>query len=390
MKYKKKNIAILGSTGSVGVQSLKIISKFPHIFNVNLLICNKNYKEIISQINKFLPKHVFINDLKAYYLVKKKIFKKNINLYNKFSDLVKILKTEKKYDQVIAGIPSFEGLKYCFLFVNFTKNLLVANKESVICGGGIFLKKAKAANCKILSIDSEHYCLSQILKNYKLEYVESVYLTASGGPFLNKKNKLQKKFTIKDVINHPTWNMGKKISVDSATMVNKIFELIEAHVLFSIPINKIKIKIHKESLVHSGVVLKNGIVHLIMHDTSMEIPIRNTLFENNYFKQKDNYFKKTKNFILSFDEHKLKEFDILNIGYNVLKLGHAAWIVFNVINDLLVSSFLRKEIFFYEITLNLIKIFKKRSVILYCKKPIKKFSDIEKTIIYSRQLFEKI
>ena len=390
MQSKKKNIAILGSTGSIGVQSLKIISKFPHLFNVNLLVCNKNHKKIIVQINKFLPKHVFINDLKTFQLVKKKFFKKKINLYNNFSDLVKVLKSEAKFDKVVVGIPSFEGLKYCFLFLNLTKNLLVANKESIVCGGKVFIKKAKAANCKILSIDSEHYCLSLILKNHKLQNVNSVYLTASGGPFLNIKNKFLKKFTINEVIKHPTWSMGKKISVDSATMTNKIFELIEAHILYSIPINKIKIKIHKESLVHSAVVFKNGIVQMVMHDTSMEIPIRNTLLNNNYFKQNNNYFKKTKKFFLTFDEHKLKEFNILQTGYKVLRLGHTAWIIFNVINDLLVSRFLKKEIFFYEIVLKLIKIFKKRSIILYCKKPVKSLSDIEKTIIYSQELFKKL
>lgn len=180
--------------------------------------------------------------------------------------------------------------------------------------------------------------------------------------------------------------MGKKISVDSATMVNKILEIIEAHVLFGIPIDKIKIKIHKESLVHAAIVLNNGLVKFAMHDTSMSIPIRNCLLNNKLFNQKKIFFSDTSNFNLSFNHVQLKQYDVLNTGFKILKLGQRAWILFNVINDKLVDKFLKGEIFFYQITQNLIKIFNKKSTIHYCKKKIIKFSDIMETINFGISL----
>lgn len=379
MLFKKK-IAILGSTGSVGSNALNVISKYPKLFNVNLLVCDKNYKKIIFQVKKFTPKYVFIKNYKIYLLVKKKFKNKKILFFNKFNELEEKLKLSPKFDKVIVGIPSIDGIKYCFAFINYSKELLIANKESLICGGKILLKKAKKRKCKIFSIDSEHYCLDEILKNEKLKNIDCVYLTASGGPFLNYKKKLSKNINIKDVINHPTWSMGKKISVDSATMVNKIFELIEAHILFSIPIDKLKIKIHKESLVHTAVILKNGLVKMIMHDTSMQIPIRNRLFDNNFYKITNNYFKENKNFSLNFSENKLVKYNIIKTGYKILYCGHATWILFNVINDYLVKRFLNKEIFFYEIVSNLNKVFNSKNLKLFKKKKIKNLSDINKMI----------
>jgi len=390
MHFKKKNIAILGSTGSVGDNTLKVISKYPELFEVNLLICDKNYNKIIFQINRFSPKYVFIKNFNTYCLLKKKFIKKKIIFYNKFKDLEKKLKLSPKFDKVIVGIPSIDGLDYCFSFLKYSKELLIANKESLICGAEILLKKAKRNKCKIFSIDSEHYCLSEILKNEKPKDIDLIYLTASGGPFLKLKKKDSKNIKIKDVVNHPTWAMGKKISVDSATMVNKIFELIEAHILFSIPKKKLKIKLHQESLVHSAVILKNGLVKMIMHDTSMKIPIRNRLFDNNFFEDSGNYFKKIENFSLNFEEKKLSNFKIIKTGYKILNSGHALWILFNVINDFLVTKFLNKEIFFYEIVDKLIKVFSNKNINLYAKYRINTLSDINKMIVLGRKIASRL
>ena len=386
MNFKKKNIAILGSTGSVGENALKVISKYPNYFNVKLLVCNKSYKKIIYQIIKYSPKYVFIKNFKVFTLVKKKFHKENIIFFNTLEYMNKIFKSSKKFDKVLIGISGLAGLDYSFSFLNYSKELLIANKESLICGGKVLLKNAKLKKCKIISVDSEHYSLSEILKNENLENIDKIYITASGGPLLNKKNKSSKKIQIKDVLKHPTWSMGKKISIDSATMVNKIFELIEAHLLFSIPYDKLRIKIHKESLVHSAIVLKNGLVKMIMHNTSMQIPIRNSFFDNNFFNDNKNYFKEISNFTLNFDEINLKNFNITKIGSNILKGGHAKWIFFNVINDFLVYKFLNNEIFFYEIVSKLIKVFKNRNIIKDINKKIKNFSDIKNMIILSKKI----
>lgn len=383
MSIKKKlKIGVIGSTGSVGITSLDIVSKYPKSFQVEFLVCDKNYQLILSQIKIFSPKYVFINNLHSYNYVISRVLNKKIIILNDYKKLQKI--SNLKFDKVILAIPGIEGLKFAFSFLKYSKELLIANKESIVCGGKVLLKNAKSNNCKITSVDSEHYCIAQTLLENKIEEIHSIYLTASGGPFLGKSSKSYSKAPIRDVVNHPRWNMGKKISTDSATLVNKIFELIEAHVLYNIPVDKIKIKIHKESLVHSAIVLKNGLVKMIMHDTTMKIPIRNSLFDNKFFSQEKFFFDKKKKITLNFQERNLSEFKIIKTGYKVLYMGQAAWILFNVINDFLVTKFLNKEIFFYQIVTNLIKIFKKKSVVLYCNKKIKTFSDIEKIISYGK------
>jgi 1-deoxy-D-xylulose-5-phosphate reductoisomerase len=378
--FNKKKIAVIGSTGSIGTTTLKIIKKYPNLFNVELLICNKSLKKLIHQIKLFSPKYIFISDKLAREKFKKFYLFKNIKLIEDFYSFSKIFKKQSKFDKVIVGASSIDGLKYSFEFINFTKEILIANKESIICGGNVLLKAAKKLNCKISSIDSELYSLSQLLLNTDYNKIDSVYLTASGGPFLGKKKKGYLKSSVKLVTNHPRWSMGKKISVDSATMVNKIFEIIETHILFQIPLNKIKIKIHKESLAHSVVIFKDGFVKVGMHDTSMEIPIRNSLFDNSFNLQKKNFFK-NKNFItFNFNELQLSEFPIIKTGLKIINFGHAAWILFNVINDELVKKFLNNQIFYYEIVKNLNKIFSKKIVLSYCKKKISTLDDIEETI----------
>ena len=389
MSIKKQlKIGIVGSTGSVGNISLNIISKYPDNFRVELLVCNKNYKSILAQIKKFSPRYVFINNKKSFDLVKRKILNKKTIILNDLEKFQKILNS--KLDKVILAIPSFEGLSHALFFAKHSKELLIANKESIICGGAVLLNQAKFHKCKITSIDSEHYCIAQSLRENTMQEIKAVYLTASGGPFLGKSMSSYSKASIMRVTNHPRWSMGKKISVDSATLVNKIFELIEAHVLYDIPKNKIKIKIHKESLAHSAIVLNNGLVKLIMHNTTMAIPIRNSLFDNKFFFKEKSFFDSKKIITLNFEEQNLSEFMIVKTGYKVLGMGHAAWILFNVINDSLVTKFLNKEIHFYEIVANLIKIFQKKSIALYCKKNIKTLSDIRKVTNYGKIISSKL
>ena len=384
MSIKKKlKIAIIGSTGSVGKTCLNIISEFPKNFKVELLVCDTNYRLILSQIKMFSPRYVFVNNKKSFDLVKKKIDNKKFIIFNDYKKFTKSLNF--KFDKVVLAIPSTTGLRYAFFFTEYAKELLIANKESIICGGKLLLENAKSHKCKITSIDSEHYCISQALLENKIEEIDTVYLTASGGPFLGMSKRSYSRASIKKVTNHPRWNMGNKISVDSATLVNKIFELIEAHVLYDIPINKIKIKIHKESLAHAAIVLKNGLVKLIMHDTTMSIPIRNALFDNKFFHHKNSFFNSKQKIALNFEESNLSEFEIAKTGYKVLNMGHRAWILFNVINDFLVSKFLKEQIFFYEIVGNLIKIFKKKSIALYCSRRVKTIFDINKTIAYGNK-----
>lgn len=384
--FFKKKIAVIGCTGSIGKTTLDIVKLYPNFFKVELLICDKSYEDLIKQIKIFSPKYVFINNLIAKVKFRKFFSNNKINLID---DLDSFVKKKFMFDKIILGVSSIEGLKYAFKFVNHAKEILIANKESIVCGGNVLLKEANKFNCKINSIDSEHYCLSQLISNVDLSTIDSVYLTASGGPFLGKKN--YQKSSINNVIKHPTWKMGKKISIDSATMVNKIFEIIEAHVLFGLPFKKIKIKIHKQSLVHACVVHTNGIVNAVMHNTSMDIPIRNSLFDNKYYNQKKNFFKSKKNIKIDFDETSLCQFKILKLLSRIIKLGHSSWILFNVINDILVKKFINNEIYFYEIEKKLINFFSKQSINVYCKKTrIKTYYDIEKVINFGNFFFKKL
>ena len=388
MIFKKKQIAIVGSTGSVGKSTLKIIEKYPDFFQVILLVCNSNKKIIEEQILKFSPKYILINNKKVRSKLKQK-FKRKTNFLNTIDDLNKIFSSKSKIDKSIISVPSIIGLNYSFELIKYSKELLIANKESIICGGKILINESAKNKCKLTSIDSEHYCIQSVLKHHNINTVDSIYLTASGGPFLNKNYNSIKKASVKMVTNHPTWSMGKKISVDSATLVNKIYEMIEAHILFDIHPNNIRIKIHKESAVHSAIIFKNGLVNLVMHNTSMTIPIRNSLFDNNFFYEKNFSFKNNNTFSLTFDEMNLKKFKILMLGRKILEAGQASWILFNVFNDYFVYKFLRKKIFFYEIVKNLNKIFNNKSVNLYCKNKINNKQDINNAISFANNFLKE-
>jgi len=388
MSSRKLSLAILGSTGSIGTTTLKIIKKYPNHFKINLLACNKNKKNIYRQISKFLPKYVIIHDKKNYNFFKKIKFRKKVKFFQNLEDFNKEKKI--KFDKVILGISSIDGLDYAFSFIKYTKEILLANKETIVCGGKLFLKRAHYFKCKIVPIDSEHYCLANALKNFKSNEIDRIYLTASGGPFLDKSKKSISKIDQKFALKHPSWKMGKKISIDSATMANKGLEVIEAAILFNLKHKNIKIKIHKESKVHSVVILKNGLVYLVAHNTSMSIPIKNSLIKKKQLNKEKNFFFTKKNFIFSFDEKKLIKFKMVSLAYKALNYGQRACIFYNVINDYLVNLFLNKKIFFFEIHTKLNKVLNNKHLIPYFKKKVSNLSDIQKTINYAKTYALKI
>ena len=388
MTSKKISIAILGSTGSVGKTALDIIKKNTDKFSVDLLSCNKNKKLIIQQINLFQPKYVLVSNKNLFLNLKKIKFKRKVVIYNDLTNLKK--KKLKKFDKTVLSISSINGLKFGFFFIEISKEILIANKETIVCGGNLLISKAKKFGCNIKSIDSEHYSISNIINKNNNKQIYKVYLTASGGPFLKKSFKYFKKIDYKKALSHPKWKMGKKISIDSATMANKVLEMIEAIYLFKLSPEMIKVKIHKESLVHAAIIFKNGLVKFIAHNTSMKIPIRNSLINNNNYSEEVFFYNKN-DFIFTFEEKSLKKFKLINLGYKILKLGPKAYIIFNVINDLLVDSYLKRKIFFYEIIDKLIKVFNDKQLLSYCnQKKIKCTDDIYKTINFAKTYAKKI
>ena len=274
----KKKIAILGSTSSIGKSLLSIIKNDKKKFEIKLLTANTNYKDLIKQAKKFNVKNIIITDPNSFNKAKIYCINKNLNVYQNFNDLKKIL--PKKLDYVMSAISGIEGLIPTFEIINRTKIIAIANKEAIICGWEFIKKELKRNKTKFIPVDSEHFSLWSLLQNSKTNDIEKIYITASGGPFLNLPKKSFSKITVRKALKHPNWKMGKKITIDSATLMNKVFEVIEAKNIFDIPYKKISILTHPNSYIHSIIKFKNGLTKILAHDPDMRIPIFNSLYFN--------------------------------------------------------------------------------------------------------------
>ena len=250
-----KKIAIIGSTGSIGKTLLSVIEKNKFKFRLELLSANKDYKTLLKQSKKFNVKKLIIINKKSYKKLKKLTQDLDIKIYNNFNQLDKIIKT--KLDYVMSSIIGIEGLFPTMEIIKFTKKIAIANKESIICGWNLIEKELKKNNTEFIPVDSEHFSMWFGLQNLSTQNVEKLFLTASGGPVYNLALNNFKNIKISQALKHPNWKMGKKISIDSATLMNKILEVIEAHKLFNIDIKKFEIVIHPESLIHAIVEFKN-------------------------------------------------------------------------------------------------------------------------------------
>ncbi len=346
----KKKIAILGSTGSIGTTSLNIFKKNKNKFDIILLAANRNYSLICKQIKVFKPKYYIISDELVFKKVKKKYKNNKIKIYNNFSNL----SLKKKFDITISSIVGIAGLSPTIKFVKYSKKILLANKETIICGWHLIKNLSKSHKTKIIPVDSEHFSIDQLTRNYKDTDIEKIYLTASGGPFLYKPLKSFKSIKPSDAIKHPKWKMGKKISIDSSNLMNKVLEIIEAYRLFPFKIDKYEIIIHPQSLVHAIVHFKNGQTRFLYHETDMKIPISNAIFENdfdnkNFIYPKKDILKKFEN--LQFIKVDKKRFPIVTL-LKKFSNNNSGPIILNASNETLVSKFIEgkisfKSIFFY-------------------------------------------
>ena len=368
----KKKIAILGSTGSIGKNLLSIIKNKPQNYEITLLSANKNYKELLSQANYFKVKNIIISNKKIYDKIKSKKLFKNKKLFKDFSSYNKIF-YKKKNDYVMSSITGINGLAPTLNIIKYTKNIAIANKEAIICGWNLISKELKKYKTNFIPVDSEHFTIWYALKNNKDE-IEKIYLTASGGPF-NKLNLSKfSKITLNQALKHPNWKMGKKITIDSSTLMNKVFEIIEAKNIFNLPYKKLAILINPNSYVHSIIKFKNGIIKLVAHETNMKIPI----FSSLQSEVEDSLNFHTKNIDLNLLNN-------LNLNYvnkkkfptiKILDLLPTKNSLFETVlvaaNDELVKLFLNKKINYSDITTKIIKIlsineFKKLKKILPTK-----------------------
>ncbi len=386
----RKKIAILGSTGSIGKTLLKIVEKDKKAFEIVLLSAEKNHYELLKQAKKFKVKNLVITNNKSFEILKNKIKKnKSINLFNNYYSFKKIFK--KKIYYVMSSISGIDGLLPTLKIIKYTNNIAIANKESIVIAWNLILKELKKNKTNFIPVDSEHFSIWYGLNNSDYNNLDKIYLTASGGPFANLPIKNFKKIKLRQALNHPNWRMGKKISIDSATMINKIYEVIEAKNIFNINYKNIKILLHPNSYVHSILQFKNGLIKIIAHDTTMRIPIFNTL-----------YFNQDK--IINSNKLKLNVLNNLNLKkpdakrypmIKLLKLLPINTSLFETVivsaNDCLVELFLKKKIGFLNIQKELFKLIGSKEFINYKKKVPKKLEDILNLNNYVRlKLLKKV
>ena len=369
----KKKIAILGSTGSIGKSTLEVVRKDKKNFDIVLLTANNNYKKLIEQAKEFKVKNVLIKNKKFYKKVKNSL--KNTKVYSGDTSIKKII--SGKLDYTMSAIVGLAGLQPTIDVIKFSKILAIANKETIICGWEILSKFIKKYKTKIVPIDSEHFSIMELTKGMSNEEVEEIIITASGGPFLNKSITKLKKVKPKQAIKHPNWKMGKKISVDSANLMNKVFEVIEAHKLFKFDKSKYKIVIHPQSYVHSIIRFKNGLIKMILYNADMKIPISNSIYErkNNLLKTSNLNINQLNN--LSFQKINTKIFPSVKLLNKCLILGFSTPIIINASNEVLVDLFLKRKIEFLDIVKTINKILKSKDFRKYAKRKPSSIKDVK-------------
>ena len=352
----KKNIVILGSTGSIGKNTIKIIRKDKKNFDIKLLSTNQNIPEVIKQAKEFNVRNIIINDYKKYAQAKKNYKKLKINFYNSFLIIDKLFAKKSIFYSMISVI-GIDGLNPSLQLIKYSKNIGIVNKESIICGWNLIKKNLVKFKTNFFPIDSEHFSIFLSLNN-NVKDVDKIFITASGGPFLNYPLSRFKKITINQSLKHPIWKMGKKISVDSSTMMNKVFEVIEAKNIFNLKYNQINILTHPKSYVHSLVKFKSGFTKLLLHDADMKIPIHNSIYyrKNKKIKSKPLNFKILNN--LQFKEIDSKKFPLVKLINNLPESCSLYETVLLTINDYFVSMFLKKKINYDQ----LIKLIYKNSI----------------------------
>ena len=342
----KKKIAILGSTGSIGKTLIEIVKKDKKNFEIVLLSAEGNHKELLKQAKFFKVKNLIINNKTGYLKVKKDRYSKKIKIFNNFNNFNKIFK--KKIDYVMSSISGIEGFKPTIEIIKYTKKIAIANKEAIICGWDLIEIQLKKNKTDFVPVDSEHFSIWYALRDINKQLIDKIYLTASGGPFLSKPLKLNN-VKIKQAIKHPNWKMGKKISIDSATMMNKVFEIIEAKKIFKIPFKKLSILIHPKSNVHAIIKFKNGLTKIVVHDTNMKIPIFNSLYSsNNSINSKKLDFKTLNN--LDLKKIDQKRFTVIKILNKLPEKSSLYETILVSINDKLVELFLDNKIKFTDIS----------------------------------------
>ena len=377
-----RKIAILGSTGSIGENLLQIIKKDKKNFRVILLSAKSNYSKLFKQAKEFNVKNLIIKDKKGFEILQKKTKNLNIKVFNDHDHFDKIF--NQRIDYVMNSIVGLEGLSPTIKIIKHTKKIVIANKESIICGWNLIKKETKKYITEFIPVDSEHFSIWYALKSVANSNVKKIYLTASGGPLLNIPRFKFNKLKISEIIKHPTWMMGKKISVDSATLMNKVFEILEAKKIFDIDIKKLNILIHPKSYLHAIIEFNDGMIKLIAHDTTMQIPIFNSI----YNKGEKQYSSKKLNIKLlnNLDLKKISDqkFPVVKILKKIPKNDSLFETIIVSANDELVNLYLKSKIKFTDISSILMKLLNDKKFTKFKRKTPKNVSQIIKINNYVR------
>ena len=369
-----KRISILGSTGSIGESTLKIIKKDKKNFKIILLSTNKNINKIFNQAREFKVRNIIISDLKSFQKARTKYQNSKFKIFNNFNNFNKIFK--KKNDLIMSSITGMSGLDPTLRSIKFTKKILVANKEAIICGWSLINKELKRYKTDFIPIDSEHFSIWSLLQEYSSDSIEKIYITASGGPFLNLPKKKFPNISLRKALKHPNWNMGKKITIDSATLMNKVFEVIEAKNIFNIPYKKISILTHPNSYIHAIVKFNNGLIKILAHEPDMKIPIFNSLYNNRSksIKSKPLNIEILNN--LNLKKVDVKKFSFIRILNFMPKFSSKFETILITINDYFVYKFLKEKVSFEKMIFLINKFVNSKKFAKYKKIKPKNVKDI--------------
>jgi 1-deoxy-D-xylulose-5-phosphate reductoisomerase len=346
---QKKRVAIFGSTGSVGTQALEVIAANPELFSAEVLTAQQNADLLIKQALKFLPDIVVIGDESKYQLVKKALEAQPIKVFSGEKALLEVAAMDS-YDVMMAAIVGFAGLMPTLKAIESGKAIALANKETLVVAGDIVMRKAVENRAPIIPVDSEHSAIFQCLLGETRNRIEKIILTASGGPFLGKKPNFLLNVKRDHALQHPNWAMGAKISIDSATLMNKGLEMIEAKWLFNLQPDQIQVVIHSQSIIHSMVQFEDGSIKAQMGLPDMKLPIQYALGFPLRLPNKMPRYSFNKPDKLSFEDPDVRTFRNLQLAMDALKAGGNAGCVLNAANEIAVYAFLKNRIGFLDMT----------------------------------------
>ena len=344
----QKKIAILGSTGSIGTQTLDIIAEYPHLYEATMLVAGSNVDMLIEQAIKFRPKYVIVADNSKYSILKEALNPYNINVASGDEAIADAM-TLEIFDTVVTATVGYSGLTPTIKAIGAGKRIALANKETLVVAGELITNLLKNSSSTIIPVDSEHSAIYQCLVGEKHEAIQKLIITASGGPFRTCPAEKLKSVTVKDALNHPNWSMGAKITIDSATMLNKAFEIIEARWLFDIQADSIEAVVHPQSIIHSMVQFKDGSVKAQLGLPDMHLPIRYALAETERLTTSAPELTLADYSNLTFEQPDTGRFPCLNLAYLALQRGGNTACVINAANEIAVASFLKEQISFLDI-----------------------------------------